>query len=55
MNHYTEHITKDNGLRKKYVNPFTSGHAFSEVIRILSENLSRELRSRMSEPNKEGR
>jgi len=40
---------------KKYVNPFTSGHAFSEVIRILSENLSRELRSRMSEPNKEGR
>jgi len=25
------------------------------VIRILSENLSRELRSRMSEPNKEGR
>lgn len=33
---------------KKYVNPFTSGHAFSEVIRILSENLSRELRSRLT-------
>ena len=32
---------------KKYVNPFTSGHAFSEVIRILSENLSREFRNRM--------
>lgn len=35
--------------KKKYVNPFTSGHAFSEVIRILSENLSRELRTRILE------
>ena len=33
---------------KKYVNPFTSGHAFSEVIRILSKNLSRELRNRLT-------
>ena len=33
--------------KTQFINPFTSGHAFSEVIRILSENLSKELRTRI--------
>ncbi len=39
--------------KTQLINPFTSGYAFAEVIRILSENLSKELRSRILETVKD--
>lgn len=36
--------------KTQFVNPFSSGNAFVQVISILSENMYKELRSRLTNP-----
>lgn len=37
--------------KTQFVNPFSSGNAFVQVISILSENMYKELRSRLTNPD----